>query len=384
MEQDYKKQKSTPSPLHSCSELPSNESKEKGDCLNNLENYYNNIGFLGNGTYGVTIFLQRDEHKLAIKIFEKNEEGINEIKIACRLNELKDVTSIFTFTHGWVLCQGIPKEWNERIHWDTIPDYNEVKKIHRNVNLYFLYLVMNMNPFKFSDLETLIKDDLMKILFMLAHGLLLTRTIYPFFRHADISKNNIMIDQKHKGDVKLTFPDKVTTVTLKNVCFLPKLIDYGLSKFEDWDKKDKNYDLDIDFWENDFKDDSQMFDKQHDIFRVFFCVYNRLLEKYPDSKKVKALHALIESDMFKSIMKNYTNFNDMFINQFSRFLLKDELFSKYITVEINKKQTINNSICSYCNNDSAKWRYDHSEDYLFCSKKCANVFEIFKNYFPVK
>jgi hypothetical protein len=377
MEQRKKKVKES-TPLHPCSELPSKYSTAENDCLNDLVNHYNVVGYLAYGLYGITMEIKRYEHQLAVKIFEKNKGGISEIKIACKLNDLKDLTSIFTYIHGWVLCKGIPEDWDKRIPWNKIDDYNYIKKSRTDKNFGLLYLVMDKISYSFSKVP-LSEDDLIKILFILLHGLFMTRTKYPYFRHTDIHVGNVMIDEKPMRDLKLAFPLLSSTVVIKDVRYFPKLIDFGLSNFEDWDKKDID---DLKRWNNSFSNGSLNFEKQHDIFRIFDIISYEFKHNFPRSQKTKDLEDIMESGFLKDFMNLYTHDNDKFLKTFPWLLLSDEqIFKDIISIE---KGEINTQICTHCKLDNATMRYDHSEDYLFCSKECADVYDVFKNYFPVK
>jgi hypothetical protein len=362
MEDQNKKLKSS-SPLHPCSEIPSNQTTVEKDCLNDLVNYYNVINYLGHGVYGVTLYIKRNEHNLAIKILEKNNDTINEIKAANRVNIVKHLTSIFVNVHGWILCKGIPDEWNERIPWQKVDVYNHIKKLHTNKNTNFLYLIMDIYPIEFFDFEMFSEIDLIKILFILLHGLIMIKTEFPHFKHGDIHAGNVMIQEKNNEEIKLEFPYLENAVIIKNVRYFPKLIDFGMTEFEN----------------NDNNDD----DDKNDLDNIFDIIFFKLQEKFPYSKYIKKLDKILSSQFFEIDSDNYTNNNKYFIQVFTSMLFENSLFKNIYTI-YEEKQGINQKICSRCNINSTKWHYDHSKDYLFCSKECADVFDIFKNYFPIK
>jgi serine/threonine protein kinase len=384
MERKKLKKLKLQSPLHSCLELPSEETVAEEGCLDQLAGYYKKIGYLAHGVYGITLYVKHLDHKLVIKIIQKDDEGINEVEISCKLSFLKELTPIFTYTHGWVICNGIPEKWNNKIPWGDIEDDNLIKEKKNNENFPFLYLIMDMNEMKFSEFKLIsTDDDLIKLLLILCHGLIMTRKKYPFFRHTDIHSGNIMIKKQPAADLSLTFPNVKETVVIKNVEYIPKIIDFGLSKFTNWDKNDKNYKDDFKNWNEDFIDNSgEEISKQHDLFRVFDLIQYTLDQKSRKSENAVLLKNIIEDDFFKQIMLDYTQNNENFIYKFTWYLLNEKFFDNIYYTQ--KKQNINQKICSRCNINSTKWRYDHSEDYLFCSRECANVFDVFKNYFPIK
>lgn len=214
--------------LNNCDTLPSVENyKYHEGCLDFLKNNYNITQRLGRGGYGVVFaFSYKDNHEstIALKVSKlSGKDSVNEVKMGCMLNQLKDLTPVFAQTFGWMVCNLMPEKW--------IPLLNNLKENDLTLavknNEPLLYIVMEYIVYKWDDKNTIIPpEDMIQMMFLLYHGLYIARKICGIVHQDLFQGNNIMLTpMPYNSIVKVDINN--TSFILRDLRFTPKFIDFG-------------------------------------------------------------------------------------------------------------------------------------------------------------
>lgn len=201
--------------LHSCSD-PFDLDTEDVNCLSKLADNYRFISVLGSGVEGVAIKVSRDQRFFAVKI-AKAVENRNSLKMACRLNDLKDYTGIFVYTYGWLTCNTIPNDWSKFMEYD-------------GENKTLLFTVMELSSLTWPDV-ILTKEELVICFLVLLHGFHIAYKKLGFV-HNDLHPGNILLQTIPSKDSEVYLSvdtDLVFKITGEQTRFVPKIIDFGLA-----------------------------------------------------------------------------------------------------------------------------------------------------------
>jgi serine/threonine protein kinase len=265
--------------LHDCSE-PIVLTSSDTDCLSTLANTYRFVTILGSGMEGVAIKINKDQRFFAIKI-SKAQDSKKSLKMACKLNELKDYTGIFVYTYGWLVCNSIPDDWLRFM------DPYEEKSL-------LLFTVMEISALKWSDV-ILTKEELVICFLILMHGFYIAKKKLGF-AHNDLHPGNLLlqaIPYKESEIYLEVYPDLVFKVTGEQTRFVPKIIDFGMAVTEGRDNDDLS----------DIKD---MFEREANIFGAISNdamdesnFENPLFEKYKTESRKKGKTCFMCSSVAK-------------------------------------------------------------------------------------
>lgn len=201
--------------LHDCSE-PILLTSSDTDCLSTLANTYRFISVLGSGVEGTAIKINKDQRFFAIKI-SKAQDSRRSLKMACKLNDLKDYTGIFVYTYGWLVCNNIPNDWLR---------FMEKEKEEGLL----LFTVMEISALKWSDV-ILTKEELVICFLILMHGFYIAKSKIGF-AHNDLHAGNVLlqtIPYKESEIYLEVYPGLVFKITGEQTRFVPKIIDFGMA-----------------------------------------------------------------------------------------------------------------------------------------------------------
>jgi hypothetical protein len=254
--------------FNDCSVLPTRLSVINKTLIKKISKHFYFIRVLGTGAYGVTIELNDGKGKqLAVKIAVTSLDSYDEIQTACKINSLILFSPIFTETYGWIKSYGVPDDWKERLRKEDYNDNDDlVDAIQNNYGL--LFIAMEFHLYRFTEIMFTF-TDLSQILFLLLHGIGEARKKFPFFRHADIHKDNVMIKIN-----KDTQPIKLSGYILENVKYIPKLIDYGETRLSEKRNED---DFNPEGSKGSFfDDDGNKYPSRNDIYRIRLIVRTQL------------------------------------------------------------------------------------------------------------
>lgn len=294
--------------------------------------------FFGKGSFGVVVGLnyieKNDGSTLVVKIipFQIEDSGFydplivvrdaqQELYISCQVNNLNDFTPVFIHTYGWLISEEIPKSWLKYINFQKI-QYADVKK----KSYMFLFMEKAFYPFD-SDHVKFSNEGYLTILFVLLHALYIGRRELQF-THSDLHMRNIMLDITREEYLQLKIEEEIFSIALPD-CFLPKIIDFGLSRTEK-------------AWQGG--------GHKNDVSTLFGAIITRA-EKYDPEIDMSQISEFEEFDM-----------------DIVTLLTKHPLFD---TIRRNKKHKKIENKCSMCGGE-AKMRYDTNNNFKYCHEYCAN------------
>jgi len=212
--------------MNPCSVLPKQDSPLARECVSFLLANYIFVKRVGKGEMSVIARLDETktdgpQQKIVCKIMPLDENAIQDISIACQLNDLHDETPVFVLTFGWLACSEIPQEWRqymfqlpEGVDWSTDM---------------LVFQIMDFAPETWADKSlTLLPDEYEAMLFLLLHGLYVARRRLGSFSHNDIHEGQLLLYPCAPNTIIQCRVEKtVFAVTCQR--FVPKLIDFGLS-----------------------------------------------------------------------------------------------------------------------------------------------------------
>ena len=243
---------------------------------------------------------------------------------------------------------------------------------------------MELNTYKLTKVG-LGKNDIMLATFLLLHGIAVARKRYPYFRHRDIHPGNVMIMLRTpKGkirsipDITVALPsDDSVQFTVPDVIYLPKIIDFGESRFE---QKPGKYDNPDESWES-FEDvEETRFKPRNDIVRLRELILALL--------KVRRIQDIFIDEFFWSPEYQAATKAERDDYKTIETLLMNPLFSEYDiaikTPQEMKKRRKENINCMICASPDPTKVYSTNHDYRFCNEYCEQRYEVFRNFLPKK
>lgn len=357
------------------------------------------LAVLGKGRYGVACATTEDHVALKImcyqsidydgKAFSDNEE--NEMSVLCLLNELVDTAYIFPRVYGWMIMSTLPDRWYEKL--ENVMDANMRQSIYEKAP--FLCVCMEKIDFKLQKDLFLDEDDIRCMVFMLLYGIASARKYLGHFRHRDIHFGNIMLSSV---DPKAEFVFEGTPWSMTDIRFIPKLIDFGLSrKSED---RIHFYDSSEDEDRSFFDADNVKYPARNDIRRIVGIV-NTLYEQRKFDRKY--FGAFVDSDEFQDVMYSkrdkyeglFTLLNHQYF-ECEKLLLRKRVKKSdasqiqipidFLSLNLTCVPQVRfiKSKCITCYNSSPGLQYDTNVAFQFCNEQCASKFETFRRFAPVR
>ncbi len=370
-------------PLHSCFEKPSNKTKVTKKCLDELSLFYKYIKPLGAGITALTIRISNNQHDLAIKMMKAGAAAYKEVDVSCKVNSMVNYSPVFNTTHGWTICKGIPKEWASRI---KDKDYGDAEKLKEAIekNQKILFLALELNTHKIDEVG-LNENDIMLSCFLLLHGIAVARKYFPYFRHRDIHMGNVMIMLrtvknsviKALPDITVKLPsDESVVFTLPDVVYLPKLIDFGESRFQ---QKGHTDDVPEESYQS-FEDiENTKFAPRNDIRRLKDLILKLLQQRQIEDSEIDSFFTSCD---YKEAIN--AERNDYMIIE---ALLKNPIFERYnilsnVNFERKKKKSCWGMFCQVCASPNPKKTYDTNPHYAFCDDVCEQKYKTFRQFIP--
>jgi hypothetical protein len=223
--------------LHPCSDIDNITNFNKNDKINISPGH---IIFLGEGDNGIVLGLNGLNHndRFAIKITYK-DKFINEMKIACKLSNLKPFTQAFIHTYGWLQQLGLPKNWLKYL--PTIDQKDREINWQKYKIRPLIYIFMEHSTFRlwtpkpvsgnpgFAYMERVSEDTALKLLFILLHGLYIARKLLKF-SHNDIHDGQIMLFRRPDIENNIVLSEGFE---IEDCPLIPKFIDFGTSVVDD-------------------------------------------------------------------------------------------------------------------------------------------------------
>jgi hypothetical protein len=213
-----------------------------------------NVRQLGTGISSVVV----KYGDIALKILPFDKWAMEETTLMLKIAFLSQYCVIFGEFHGWFVCSKIPDGWIDEYGFATDLQCWIKKRKH--------LIVLGLEYTRFSVFDfTYTGRDLKYILFILLHGIGVARRLVPNFRHRDIHSGNILI-QKHDELELLPLTLSCGTIfKLKDVKYIPKLIDFGEAKMDNPDEDHELYEP--------FRDvDGRLFEPRSDVFRISLVI----------------------------------------------------------------------------------------------------------------
>ena len=329
-------------------------------CLDEITELYTIVEIIASGISATTIKVATQNNNfLAIKIMEWNYNSRNELITMSKLNKLADQSVIFNHNIGWIICHELPKEWQDPIKEDK-ENYSNVRRaIVKNTKNGYLCFLLELNTYSFRNTNIILNNhDIICFVFLLLHGILVARRELGYFKHRDIHIENIMFNLAHP-------PQNIrcNDVTITNVKYIPKLIDFGDARFE----QNVEYDNPKHSFESfDFK--GTHYKARNDITRI--------------KTTIKQMYAIIITKMGISDALKWVKFHDNFVAFTKTKEYKDAekverndlktleilLLHPYFDNIKTKPQELTKS-CIVCNSE-ATFEYNINDRYKFCSKDC--------------
>jgi len=334
--------------------------------LEEITDVYQIIRVLGFGASATTVELRgKNSKKLAVKILPFNKLFAEELITLAKLNNLNKYTPIFNHNIGWTVCEYLPENWKNVITQDKLNKSYVRGFMESNKQGFFCFL-LEMNEFSFRDNSIILEEhDVQCFAFFLLHGIATARNLLGYFKHRDIHPGNIMFNLVHPPkNITIQLSDK-RYITVKNVKYLPKLIDFGEARFTLEGKKD---DVKEQSWEA-FVGGGREYGPRNDIFRIKQCIYflyamniRKEINKELWEKSGVKFAKFTKSAEYKLAEKEERN-----EYKFLESLLDNDYFAPI--VEKNAAKNIAHS-CIICSNE-AKFEYNNGgNSYKFCSKMC--------------
>ncbi len=335
---------------------------------------------LGKGRSGI-VCGTTEEH-MALKImcyqsidddgnpFSDSEE--NEMSILCLLNELVDTAYIFPRVYGWMIMSTIPKRWIIRLY-NVVNDNMKMSYVEK---MPFLCIAMEKFDYDIKDKRTLLNDnDIRCILFMLLYGIACARKHLGHFRHRDIHEGNIMLSSV---STESEFQFEYTPYTMTNIRFVPKLIDYGLSRKSPepmkWhDEADENEDKPfLDFYKTKYP-------PRNDLIRLRGLILSLYEERNLNADEA---HVFLTDTKYNDILllarNEYETIFDILSDSFFKIEnITSRKRSKFEATQPTEK-------CITCYSSSPGLLYDTNATFQFCNEQCASKFETFRRFAPIR
>lgn len=366
---------------------------------NTLEDFskaFDLLAVLGKGRYGVVCATIEDH--IALKImcyqsiddkgtpFSDNEE--NEMHILCLLNELVDTAYIFPRVYGWMIMSTLPNRWYEKL--ENVMDDNMQQSIYEKAP--FLCVCMEKIDFKLKKDLFLDEDDIRCMVFMLLYGIAYARKHLGHFRHRDIHFGNIMLSSV---DPKAEFVFEDTPWSMTDIRFIPKLIDFGLSRKSE--ERIHFYDSSEDEDRSFFDADKVKYPARNDIRRIVGIVNTLYKERNFDQKY---FGAFVDSDEFQDVMYSkrdeYSGLFKLLNHQYfecDKLMLRKRVKSDLWDATKKQNDFLGLNLtcvpqvrfkCITCYSSSPGLLYDTNVTFQFCNEQCASKFETFRRFAPIR
>lgn len=329
--------------FHPCDELPRHPKYiiPDNDCLTTIVSRYilDPRLYLGHGMYGHVFRLLDSETDsgLAVKVLpyeDPNDQNVayGELRVACELNDLKDETSAFQTTFGWLVCNEMPSGWIDRI-----PQNNALRCVDQFI---FIFMEAMNDPFT-SKQYRFTKDQLLTLFWASLHGLAIARLRLGFY-HNDIHSGNVMFSiigpHNNVATYGVSSTRRVKVIFDQNV--VVKFIDFG----------------------NSCVDAIGCYTKHNDVLTLMRVFQERARIDNIDGE-------LFDNNAVDAFFQHYkhTDSSSLF-----RFLWEYEPFKHVWTLKrkrIKKKQLATEK-CIFCINEAnVKWE---GTTLWFCSNRCAS------------
>lgn len=358
-----------PTPLRSCDDLDNLYRDIDSNCATKLEENYTLVKFLGSGAYGFVMeIVDHHNNKFAMKVINVTESRqISEVKFGCNLNTLKNETIIFNYIHGWTICKQLPEKWKEIVKtYKKHPWFIDFA----NAKTKLLIMVLDVNQYTLDN-AAISEEDAHYITFILLHGISVARRKFPMFQHRDLHENNIMLNLSFNEDFKLTMQlSDNRSVTLKNIKWIPSIIDFGLSYFET--KKPFEPEDEKTFPKSASNANREKLESKNDLFRIKDIITDKLHYRLSDD-----FQQFFQSDLYKKAINapatNYKLIEELLQHPF--FKSKNYIFESQ-----QKKQKLIK--CKVCFNSNVQYKYKTIPNYMFCSINCETKFSVLKQFLP--
>lgn len=324
--------------LNDCSSYPSVSKYDSSEeCLKKIEDDYLVAGRLGRGAYGAVLHVTKQgfTEDLAIKILKlSGDNSINEVKMGCMLNTIKDYTPAFAYTFGWITCSSLPKRWEAFLNINP----NEVTRAIKNGEP-LLYIVMEYIKYTWKDDGFALSiDKMIPIMFLMYHGLYIARKHLKIIHQDLFNSNNIMLTPADKDATFQIYVGKFQ-YTLKNLYFIPKFIDFGQA-------------TDV------YDDDDYISDLEH-IQEAFI---DKLHSNKQDTSKFREF---FNTNLYKTAMTNHQ------YEHIENLLLYSKIFEHPDIVKSENPRV--EAKCTFCgSNATRKWE---NTDIKFCKNICYHRFK---------
>jgi len=288
--------------MHPCFDIPSIKGPEDIDCLDLLTNTFSFIHRIGNketAAASLVFKLSQNSQDIVVKVLPlKEESDLKDIKIACLLNGLSDLTPIFVRTFGWIKCKQIPSLW--------IKGINMKKDAPRafSTKSAYIFQVMAFSAYTWANTDiSLDVEEYRTMLFLILHGLWLARTKYNF-KHNDIHEGQVLF-QTCKPNTPIVVSIGENNFTLICKRFVPKLIDFGFASIGKEEEEEDDY---VSSSEEDmFSRDEETKETDMDLRDLLYMFSQRMQRDGLSPFKTRASSLediLTDSLLFKSLKSN--------------------------------------------------------------------------------
>jgi hypothetical protein len=389
-------------------------------CIERLTEHFKPSKILGVGAYGITFLLQdthTGENEMVLKIQNTDVDSYREI-----VNSLMIVNNfniaIFTRILNWNICQTFPSQWKQKFLYNEkdiekqlketkgkeekkqletkLTLTKQAKSLFNNVNFHapYSYITMERNDVNIRDV--MLSDDEVKcICFILLHGIMSAKKIYPYFNHSDIHGGNVMLNY-HDTDTDIVLDNG--KYIIKNLQFFPKLIDYGRMRFSKPNSENEQYkELKFHRYSNGTK-----MPPVNDVYRIisFFNKHEFEYKFWLDDSNFemriirvgfgKGGYKNVITDEFQASVFDKLQHEDKYTSNWRDILellnskeLQSPNIEHHEEAEPSFKRT--KAFCNSCYSQNAKWTYHNTRDsYFFCDAKCAEKFEHIRKILPIK
>lgn len=337
--------------MHPCSEIPSIKAPEDKDCLDLLTStftFVHRIGDIETASQSLVFKLSQNNQHIAVKVIplKQEESALKDIKIGCILNEISDATPVFVKTFGWLKCNQMPPLWIKGL--DLKKDVPKSFLFKKGTKSYIFQTMAFSAETWGNDKIHLDLEEYRTMLFLLIHGLWLAKTRYGF-EHRDIHSGQVLFEVC-KPNTLIVISVENSSYTLVCQRFVPKLIDFGLSKtISSEESEESNYSSS----DPDSSEDDEMFEKKD--------------RKFGGDQDLLDLFSIFEQRMKKD---GLVPFQPKSTSQNHRdLLLKDPIFE---VLRKNSKNTslVKSGFCDVCSS-VAKMEWEN-RGIRFCNETCAN------------